>query len=325
MTCSVLPASFPAVSPRWSELAEWAGYGSIFLTPRWQQSWWSEFGGDGLELCVILVGQEDAPQGLAPLMRRGDTLAFIGDTELFDYHDFVLAKGAAADFYATLVTCLRDEPWRTLDLRSILEGSPTLRYLPELCTQQGYRVSVEQEDVSPGLRLPSTWEEYLDSLRKKDRHELRRKLRRLAEEGEYRLVRSTPESLSQDLDLLLELMGESREEKRLFLTPARQSFFRRVTQEMQEAGYLRLFFLELAGQRVAGALCFDYAGRRLLYNSGYRLEQSGSSVGLMLKVLCLQQAMEEGLSYFDFLRGREPYKYHLGAQDVPLHRLVVQR
>ncbi len=325
MTDPTPPDAFAAAYPRWEELLERGGQGSLFLTPRWQQSWWREFGGDGLELCLLLVGPESAPLGLAPLMRRGDTLAFVGDTDLFDYHDYVLGNGEPAAFYGALVERLRDEQWDTLDLHSLVEGSPTLEHLPLLCEREGFQVTVEQEDVTPGVPLPSSWEEYLTALRKKDRHELRRKLRRLSEAGEYRLVRSDPGALAQDVELLLEMMRESRDDKRLFLTPARQSFFRRVAGEMQAAGHLRLFFLELEGKRVAGALCFDYAGRRLLYNSGYRVEQSANSVGLMLKALCLQQAIEEGITYFDFLRGAEPYKYHLGAQDVPLHHLVVRR
>ena len=119
-------------------------------------------------------------------------------------------------------------------------------------------------------------------------------------------------------------MRESQE-KRGFLTPERESFFRRMADEMQNAGYLSLFFLEVDGERAAGVLCFDYFGRRLLYNSGYRHAYRDLSVGLMVKALCLKQAIEEGLTYFDFLRGPEPYKHHLGGRDVRLYRLVAHR
>ena len=76
-----------------------------------------------------------------------------------------------------------------------------------------------------------------------------------------------------------------------------------------------MFFLELGNERVAGVICFDYLGHRLLYNSGYRLEYGRYSVGLLLKALVIEDAISERLSYFDFLRGAEPYKFHLGGQD----------
>jgi CelD/BcsL family acetyltransferase involved in cellulose biosynthesis len=186
-------------------------------------------------------------------------------------------------------------------------------------------VAIEQEDVVPGAALPATWEEYLAGLRKKDRHELRRKLRRLDDYGDYRLVQAGGDNLQESLTAFLSLMEESKEEKREFLTPERGEFFGRMASAMNEAGYLRLFFLELDGERVAGSLCFDYGGRRFLYNSGYRLAYGAYSVGLLLKALCIKQAIEEGLSYFDFLRGQEQYKHHLGGQPLNLYRMTVRR
>ena len=326
LTCSVLPASFPAVSARWQRLVEveMGGHSSIFLTPRWQQAWWAEFGDDSQELCLLLLGPEESPHGLAPLVRRDDTLSFLGGSDLCDYHDFVMAGGDTVEVYAGLARCLLAERWLTLDLRSIPEGSPTLRHLPELLRQEGVEVMVGEEGVSPGLSLPASWDEYLASLRKKDRHELRRKLRRLEGSGPHRLVLSSPATFEQDLVTFLALMRESPE-KLGFLTPEREAFFCRIAAEMQEAGHLRLFFLELKGETVAGVLCFDLGGRRLLYNSGYRMDYHALSVGLTVKALCLRQAIEEGLTYFDFLRGPEPYKHHLGARDVGLYRLVAQR
>ena len=39
---------------------------------------------------------------------------------------------------------------------------------------------------------------------------------------------------------------------------------------------------------------------RLLYNSGYDPEFSYYSVGLLLDALCLREAIEQKLRYFDF-------------------------
>ena len=55
MTLHETPDAFAAANPRWEELIERGGPGALFLTPRWQQSWWTEFGGDDLELCLLLV------------------------------------------------------------------------------------------------------------------------------------------------------------------------------------------------------------------------------------------------------------------------------
>ena len=325
MTCSTLEASFHTAAALWHRLIEQRDRGSVFLTPQWQETWWDHYGGDSKELLLLAVGDESGPLGLAPMVRDGDTLSFLGSTDLFDYHDFILGQVPPADFYPTLASCLSKQPWRVLRLESIPEESAALQHLPDRFRADGYTVVIEQEDVVPGLPLPASWDHFLSGLRKKDRHELRRKLRRLDDVGAYRLVHATPESLEEDLDLFLDLMRESSDEKRDFMVPQREAFLRAVASRMQEAGYLRLSFLELDGQRVAGVICFDYAGSRFLYNSGYRVSFRRYSVGLMLKALCLQEAIESGLTYFDFLRGAEPYKYHLGAQNRGLYRMVVQR
>jgi CelD/BcsL family acetyltransferase involved in cellulose biosynthesis len=94
---------------------------------------------------------------------------------------------------------------------------------------------------------------------------------------------------------------------------------------MAQLGLLKLFFMEIDGRPVATSLCFDYARTRLLYNSGYDPELSYYSVGLLLHAMCVKDAIEQGIEYFDFLRGPEPYKAHLGGHQKSLYRMVVKR
>ncbi len=88
---------------------------------------------------------------------------------------------------------------------------------------------------------------------------------------------------------------------------------------------MELFFLTLGGVRAAAVLCFCGSEESLLYNSGYDPSYAYLSVGLLSKALALRKAIEEGKTRFDFLRGAEPYKYDLGARDVPVYRVAVRR
>jgi CelD/BcsL family acetyltransferase involved in cellulose biosynthesis len=263
--------------------------------------------------------------GMAPLMKQGDVFTFIGGSDLFDYHDFVYPEGQEDLFFPALLDTLQLLEWRRLELNSLPEFSPTLQKLPALLQSSEFRVTLEKEDVSPGVALPKTWDEYLAELRKKDRHELRRKLRRIEMEGTIRFECVLHDDLDGAIDDLLGFMRRSHDQKVDFLTPQRESFFRLLTRQMGKIGFLRLYFLELNGKRVAAVVCFDFKGIRYLYNSGFDPDYGHLSVGLLLKALCLKDAIEQGFSYFDFLRGKEPYKYHLGAKDVDLYRLIVDR
>ena len=120
-------------------------------------------------------------------------------------------------------------------------------------------------------------------------------------------------------------MRLSRTDKDQYMTPERERFFRSVTNRMAGLGLLKLFFMEIDDEPVATSLCFDYAGSRLLYNSGYNPEYGYYSVGLLLNALCLGEAIEQGIAFFDFLRGPEPYKHHLGGQQRKLYQMVVKR
>ena len=187
-------------------------------------------------------------------------------------------------------------------------------------------VEVTEEDVAPGVELPATWEDYLAGLSKKDRHELRRKLRRLESVENWRWYYvNEVEEVTARLDDFLHLMRLSDPEKAEYMTAEREVFFRKVAQRTAQLGIAKLFFLEMEGQVVATTLSFDYSSTRYLYNSGYNPEYSYYSVGLLLNALCLRDAIEQGQDYFDFLRGDEPYKYHLGGKDHSLYQMVVRR
>jgi CelD/BcsL family acetyltransferase involved in cellulose biosynthesis len=187
-------------------------------------------------------------------------------------------------------------------------------------------VEIVEEDVTPGLELPSSWENYLALLSKKNRHELRRKLRRLESVENWRWYCINDEDgVSERLDEFLMLMRMSDQDKDKYMTEERERFFRSMARRTTSLGLLKLFFLEIDGQAVATSLSFDYGSSRLLYNSGYNPEYAYYSVGLLLNALCLRDAIEQGKGYFDFLRGSEPYKYHLGGKNHILYQMVVTK
>ncbi|MFP6634966.1 MAG: GNAT family N-acetyltransferase [Dehalococcoidia bacterium] len=323
--------SFHEIEAEWEGVLTSSPVNTVFLTPQWQEVWWDTFG-DGKDLAGFYIptsdGQGDGGSidGLASLTLSGDTLSFVGNQETVDYNDFMVRPGHESDFYQTLLTSLKDRQWDVMRLDSLVENSPTLSHLPELARQQGYSVEIEKEDTASGIELPSTWDEYLAILSKKDRHELRRKFRRLEAIPDWKWYAVTgEEEVMSSLNDFVRLMRQSSQEKDEYMTEEHLRFFYAMARRMSQIGLLRLYFLELDGKPVATSLCFDYASSRLLYNSGYDLEYSYYSVGLLLNALCLREAIEQEIGYFDFLRGSETYKHHLGGQPHDLYQMVVRR
>ena len=325
MSTTVETTDFDQIEEQWEELLPVSITNTVFVTPWWQRIWWEHFGTDS-QLRVFAVRNGDRLLGIAPMRLREGVLSFLGDTDLFDYHDFVVARDSEEEFYEALCEHLAGADWHTMHLGSLPEESPTLRYMMRLGDRNGLSVIVSDEDKAPVADLPSSWEEYLASLKRHDRHELRRKLRRLESAG-------TPQQytcnslgvLTDSMADFFRLLRSSGPDKETFLTGARERFFLDVASELASRGQLRLYFLEVDGRRVASCICFDYGGTYLLYNSGYDPEYASLSVGLLNKALCIQEAIERGKVRFDFLRGAERYKYNLGAVDRVVYQMVARR
>ncbi len=325
MAYTVHHEELASLQAEWVELLKQQPEPAPFLHPTWQRVWLEEFQ-DDRELLLLSVRDDGALVGIAPLLRDGGRLSLVGHYSICDYMDFVVAPDRSDDFFPALLHALLEEAWSELELRGLREGSPTLAALPALAQAAGLAVERETEAVAPRVGLAASWDEYLASLSKKDRHELRRKLRRLQAAGELELRAYTAlEEVETHLPLLLRFMADSRMDKAAFLSEERGRFFHRMAQALAQEGLIRLYELELDGKPVASVLCFDQGGQLFLYNSGYDPEYASLAVGLVSKALCLRDAIESGHHCVDFLRGHEPYKYDLGGKDQTVYRCVVRR
>ena len=319
MSYFVTQESFDSLASCWANPSYSLRWNLLFVLPAWLKVWWQEFGA-GAELYLRTLRQREKIIGLAPLLVNKETASFIGSADVCDYLDFVIAPGRERDFFSVMLDDLREKGINQLDLRPLRPDSTVLTYLVSIAQNRGYEVLCHPEDVSLELDLPSTWDEYLAILNKKQRHEVRRKLRRLWEAGsvEHRCVEVDRE-VGDYLNIFLKLFSLSRDEKANFMNPKMESFFRSLAKAMAEIGLLRLGIIKLDKVPVAMTMGFDYNDSHYLYNSAYDPQFNYLSVGLLCKVLCLKESIEKGRKKWDFLKGGEPYKYQLGGQEIPLY------
>jgi len=217
--------------------------------------------------------------------------------------------------------------WDLLDLCNVHQDSPTLTMLPPLAEARGWTTSTVREDVCPLVRLPGTWEEYLQMLEGKQRREIRRKLRRAGGQDALSWYIVGPKhDLETEIEDFLALMAASTPDKAAFLTPRMRDFFRQLARVVYDAGWLQLVFLEVEGQKAAAYFNFIYRNQVLVYNSGLdwqRFPRLGA--GIVLTAYCIRHAIEQGREVFDFMQGDERYKYQFGGQDVEVRRLRIRR
>ena len=323
MSYIVTQESFDSLASCCADPRHFLRWNSIFVLPTWLKVWWQEFG-SGSELYLRAIRQGEKTIGIAPLLVREGVASIIGSADVCDYLDFVVAPGMERDFFNVLLDDLKQKNISHIDLRPLRPDSTVLTNLVGIAQNQGHEVLCHPEDVSVELDLPSVWEEYLAILTTKQRHEVRRKLRRLSEAGkvDYYFVKDSA-AVNNAMDTFLKMFSESRKDKATFLTARMESFLRSLADTMDKAGLLRLGILELDTVPAAMIICFDYNDCVYLYNSGYDPQYNALSVGLLCKVLCIKESIQEGKKRFDFLKGGETYKYQLGGREVPLYRCQI--
>jgi CelD/BcsL family acetyltransferase involved in cellulose biosynthesis len=309
--------SFDALTSSWIKLCH-SAKGSIFTLPGWLKAWWREFKPDAtLYLCA--VRERGNVIGIAPLQVKDEKASFIGSTNVCDHLDFVIAPGREQDFFKVLAPDLKQKGIGYLDLKPVRSDSTVVTDLVSIARDRGCEISSTLEDVSLEIELPPTWDGYLQILTPKQRHEIRRKLRRLWERGDinYRLIEGSEEVMETFLDLF----RKSRSDKAAFMTSQMESFFKSLAKALDKL--LKFGSLELNGLPVAMVMCFDFEDTMHLYNSGYDPRYSHLSVGLLSKVLCIKDSIERGRKKFDFLKGGEVYKYRLGGKEIPLYNCQI--
>lgn len=317
--------SFASLSSYWTDSKHNLIWNSVFVLPVWLKAWCQEFG-SGAELYLRTVRQGEQIIGVAPLLIKDSTVTFIGSVDVCDYLDFVTLPGRENDFFKGLLDDLGQKGINSLDLRALRTDSIALTYLTGVAKSRNYEVSCQQEDVSLEMDLPASWEGYLALLDSKQRHEVKRKLRRLSEAGkiDYRWIQPGQLQVKDLMDNFMRLFLLSREEKACFMTARMESFFRSVAEAMAEVGLLRFGILELDSIPAAMIMCFDYSNTMYLYNSGYDPEYSSLSVGLLSKVLGVKESIRQGRGKWDFLKGGEAYKYQLGGKEVPIYNCKIE-
>jgi CelD/BcsL family acetyltransferase involved in cellulose biosynthesis len=325
------PEVFDVLADEWTALLHRSACDTPFLSPVFQRTWWRHLGEGELLLLTAREGRDLV--GVAPLFAvdepaGGRVLHTVGCVEVSDYLDWVAAPGLEEEVLGALLAFLDGvDDWARLDLCNVHQDSPTLRLLPALAQARGWAAQTEVQDVCPVVSLPGTWEEYLASLGRKHRHELRRKLRRAeATQGLRWFVVGPEGDLDQAAADLFDLMEKSSPEKAEFLTPAMRGFFHELIRATFASHWLQLAFLDLGGTKLAAYLNWVYGNRVLSYNSGLDWQSDpGLGAGVVLTGFLIRDAIAEGREVYDFLRGDERYKYRFGGQDVTVNRVLIAR
>ena len=188
-----LYSEFPEdLQTEWNHLLDESVSHVPFLRYEYLKTWWQTRGGgewpDGAQLVLVTAREDGRLVGGAALFlaehQGAPALLLVGAIEMSDYLDLLARPEDLDRFLDGLLPFLKDAVCRrgaALDLYNLLDTSPTPAALQAAAARLGWQSNSEPLQHSPYIRLPGDWETYLAGIDKKQRHEIRRKMRRAEE------------------------------------------------------------------------------------------------------------------------------------------------
>ncbi len=332
VACYTTHDIFDLLYDDWNALLAKSNLNLIFLTWEWQSIWWRAYEPGQLWLLAI-YDDDDVLMGIAPwfIQTTPDNervLRTIGCVDVTDYLGLIVSAEAENDVISALSDYLftHQDQLDRIDLCNIPEYASILTTLALSLEQNGAQVLIKEQEVCPVIALPNNFADYVQALDKKDRHELKRKMRKAegSEESLDWFVVDDSYDLNVAIDDFLRLMGSSSADKLAFLADFRNvAFFKAIVPALYALGYVQMAFIKANDDLVAAYLNFLYQDEVLVYNSGLDVSAiEGFSPGIVLLAYLIRHAIEQGYRRFDFLRGNETYKYRMGGKDIRVMNLI---
>ena len=290
----------------WERLARHAR-SSPFLWPGWISAWWRAFGKG--RLWIITVYQNGRLAGVLPLYRLRGVLSSTTNPEA-PLFGFLAANEMAME---QLAHGLLSQRARRIDLSLLPPAEAGLPLAYTTADAAGYRTITDKVEQSPYIVIEgTTWDEYEGGLRRKFRSELRRRRRRLEEEGRLTLeVFDGTERLDELLDEGLRVEASGWKEAygtSINARPAARRFYTEIALWAAERGWLQLAFLRLNGRTLAFDYCLEYNKTHYLLKTGYDPAFRKFAPGMILRHMMLARAFSEELAIYDFLGIPDPWK-----------------
>jgi CelD/BcsL family acetyltransferase involved in cellulose biosynthesis len=290
---------FEELGDEWRALVVEDPLATPFQTFEWQRIWFEHYG-LGKEPWAVCVREGRDLVGLLTLVRfRGawTVLRSLGIGPSDYLHPLALTERAREELRGFIEGfCEAD----LLDLHQIRETNPVL---------EGLEPGMEQAHCLV-LDLPSSYESFVAGLGKSLRYDVRKLDRSLIEPQKAIVERVTAERLQAGFDAFLEQHKARWHSRRLpgaFI--GRGTRFHREWIELAHRNdWLRLRLLRVEGKIIGAIYAMAFNQTVYYYQAGFDPEMKAFSPGNLLVAQTIKEAIEEGRSQFDFMRGDEAYK-----------------
>jgi CelD/BcsL family acetyltransferase involved in cellulose biosynthesis len=327
---------FSELRSEWNAVLQASRANTIFLTWEWVATWWEVYGRDGLLYVIVARDRDGHLIGIAPFhlsagplpgLNRRDTLRFIGDggDVTPEYLDVIAIRDREREVVEAFTHQICEDPEvRAIDLRPLAEDSCVRKWGLSLLSKGSGIVRCLPESECPVLSLPASADAFIASRSHNYRKKLGEYDRRCRRDfhANFRMSR-TDEERRRDMASLVKLHQQRwNGHSSSFRSAKYISFHEKLSSRLLERGWLRLFSIDSSSAPAAVLYCFAHCGRYSFYQAGRDPIFQKHRVGLVIMHKAILEAISEGATVFDFLRGTEQYKYRWAQANVSSLRLV---
>jgi len=313
---------------QWNLLIKECERKSLFLCWEWMYTWWEKHSQREKESYLFIITVYDSKEhliGLLPLWKRKlKWLKFLPYTIIqilgtkFESSDYLtlLVREVDKERVVKAIFQFLEKYFKEIDifqLSNVLAEDPFVNYLKEFAKDKKLYFLIEHFRVCPYINLPATFDNYILSLKRKMRYNLRSRSKKLFNQYQVEVeIVDNPTQVDEAIDDIFKLHHErwkQKKEKSIFDISWRKEFHKQISNLFSKEGILKIFFLKINSVREACLYCFEYNNTLMDYQTGFNPKWKKYGLGVILISHAIKYAIEKELSVFDFMRGEEEFKF----------------
>ncbi|MDZ7341281.1 MAG: GNAT family N-acetyltransferase [candidate division KSB1 bacterium] len=332
-------SEFANMRQEWNWLLSQSTNNSLFLTHEWLFTWWQIFKDNKQLLIIAVYDNEHQLIGIAPFYIEAacyfkllsvKALKFLGTNKIDpDYLTIITNPGCTKRVIHEVFEWLYGNRhlWDIMLLENILQHEHELVAIVDFLNDKKWRFLIRDHGVCPYIELPKQVDDYLKGFAHKSRYNLIKSERLVRnnfayEYGESKTARDADQLLEQLFELH-QMRAKAMHRESAFDSDLIRKFHKQLIPLLFDKGIYKLYYLKLNGKIECCLYAFIYNGIFYFYQSGFNPELAKFSLGNIILLNTIREAIEQNCFQYDFLKGNEPYKSRWAqSQKITLALLI---
>ncbi len=319
-----------AIEGEYSRLYESLSHPNAYLSPEWVYTWLLSLGRK-YEVYFITCRLGGRLIGVWPFfecpLRVLGTALMPAAAHAGDLFDPIAEELAQEPLLQALCGAVKEFSFAWLPLvsmdftRRVLQPYLLEKRVPGLLRKRAPRILI-------GLDRFKDFNSYLETIfGPKTRQNLRRKIRRLGEEGEVAVLSlQTPEEITPWMDEVMTMertCWKGRKGVGIFQRADYRAFYKLLMQNLAERGRFRLSLLTVGGRLAAYEIGVLGSDSYCMHSMAYNHEFKAYSPGRLLMLRVVEKCIEERRNVYDFMQNDQEFKRQMSTHQSSLWDLIV--